>query len=431
MNTLEKAQLLEELDTLIDALDRRALTLFETAKYKQRIRDIFELCDEPCFHRQLLQYRSLTQPDVAVEQFLKTTAYQLTYRGFFYHDYDLEHALYQWPDSGWALLYHQFKGWQLWFIPAKNRTALISDWGILHDVYQWLEEQLESYPNLMSDEQLRQNVVILEHEVRPVSTALNVTSSPRLSSSGPNQSPPNLSSLQEYKSSSLKPIDFLGQQLRPEQSLLITEEAYVRVHLDNTHFIEEYIDIYVAQGTQSLSDQPIFIAEQRQPQGGFYKYVLWLGFHDAEQLLNLLPTWQEMNLHFSAIKRCNVEIIQHWEHLETLYQYYQQLNDVVWQQEELFPCIPRSLIHAQKIIHFEETHAQLHTPVLLLQERGHLRLIHGQRRLQLRSHDLAIPCIIFEREQGLTWQQIQQVVNLVRHPVDALELHALLLQELT
>lgn len=54
MNVLEKAQLAKELQSLIYGLDQRALSFFEIAKSKSRLKEIFLSCDEPIFKKQIL-----------------------------------------------------------------------------------------------------------------------------------------------------------------------------------------------------------------------------------------------------------------------------------------------------------------------------------------------------------------------------------------
>lgn len=63
MNALEKALLIKELNLLIDGLEHRSLSFFEIAKSKSRLTEIFGLCDEPIFKKQILKFKSHTQPE--------------------------------------------------------------------------------------------------------------------------------------------------------------------------------------------------------------------------------------------------------------------------------------------------------------------------------------------------------------------------------
>ena len=430
MNILEKAQFIQELDTLIDALDHRALTLFETAKTKQRLKEIFEQCDEPFFQRQFLRYRSLSQPDLAADQFLQQTNYQLSYRGFFYYDDDLEQALYKWPESGWALLYERKKGWQVWFIPAKNRTALISDWGTLHDGYDWLEELLKTYPNLQTDEQVRQNIVLLEREVKTnyLKTAKPSTLISESVKEAETLPPPEMLSSPKtiQPHTKLKFADYQLQVVATDslQAASLPPRRFTQVQIRGHETLQAFMHVYVQSTAIDFIECPIYVAEQVNRNGGFKRYIVWLGYTDNEQILQAQQNeWQEAGIILSSIKKCTKnDINEHWDSLESFYEYYLQQNEIIWQSSRHFSFIPSSMIQPQKFIHFDEMGAKTMTPILLLKERDRLRIIHGQRRLQLNPYELALPYVLFDREDGLTWQQIQFAIQDLPHPVDAREL---------
>ncbi len=65
MNLQEKVQLIKEIHVLTHQLEHRALSFYETALSKRRIHEIFALCDEPIFQKQILSYRALTKPQMA------------------------------------------------------------------------------------------------------------------------------------------------------------------------------------------------------------------------------------------------------------------------------------------------------------------------------------------------------------------------------
>lgn len=83
MNALEKALLIKELHQLLDGLEHRSLSFFETAKSKSRLTEIFRLCDEPIFKKQILKFKSQTQPEQAATDFADYTLFKLSYRGLF------------------------------------------------------------------------------------------------------------------------------------------------------------------------------------------------------------------------------------------------------------------------------------------------------------------------------------------------------------
>lgn len=436
MNALEKVQLIQELDMLIHGLNHRALTLFEIARSKQRLRDIFELCDEPCFQKQILQYRALTQPDLAADQFVKTTPYQLSYRGFFYQDYDLEKALYQCPESGWAMLYHPRQGWQIWFIPAKYKTAYISEWGNIHDSYAWLEEQLEFYPNLVQDKQLRAQVLRLDQEIKSPKIVDTLAITDDTLSKTDDESTEPIAPIAAEKIQLSQPKKFaitLGSyDFSVEPATLAKPLLHRCTPAVDTQIIAPHFSIYLSATSKNVTiDMPIFLAEQINGEGEFEQYVLLLGYQDAQQLLSQQADLRQIHqLMLNSIQQGKLhEVQQHWQNLEQLYVYYQNLAQPIWTAQHYYDFIPRTLIRPHKFIHFDEMPADPQTPLLLLEERGKLRLIHGQKRLQIQSQEIALPYLLIKREQGLNWQQIKQVIWELPQPIEVHELYQALSSE--
>ena len=159
MNILEKSLLIKELHYLIDALSQRKLSLYETAKAKTRIKEIFMLCDEPIFQKQLLRFKAQQNPIQTAQEFAEQSLYALSFRGVFTQAEILETALYQPSEAGWAILYQAGSGWQIWLISAENRTALISDVQDLEQTYRWMLEQQQLYHCLKTDSELSQTAL--------------------------------------------------------------------------------------------------------------------------------------------------------------------------------------------------------------------------------------------------------------------------------
>jgi hypothetical protein len=80
-------------------------------------------------------------------------------------------------------------------------------------------------------------------------------------------------------------------------------------------------------------------------------------------------------------------------------------------------------LQKHKLIAFEETSASYTTPLILLKERQKIRVIHGQQRLQLSRQETAYPYILLDRNQGISWQLIQRVVQTLPQPISAVKLH--------
>ena len=160
MNTLEKSLLIKELHDLIDALTHKRLSLYETAKAKARIKEILMLCDEPIFQKQLLTFKALQNPIQTAATFAEQSLYAQSFRGVFTEPETLESALYQQPETGWAILYQPRAGWQIWLIPAAERTALLSEFQDLEQVYRWMLQQQQQYHCLQTDAELKQAAVL-------------------------------------------------------------------------------------------------------------------------------------------------------------------------------------------------------------------------------------------------------------------------------
>jgi hypothetical protein len=56
-------------------------------------------------------------------------------------------------------LYDAEKGWQIWLIPSANRTALVSEWGDLEEIYHWMLAQQQIYSCLHTDHELKQQAL--------------------------------------------------------------------------------------------------------------------------------------------------------------------------------------------------------------------------------------------------------------------------------
>ena len=168
MNTLEKSLLIKELHDLIDALEHQRLSLYETAKAKARIKEIFMLCDEPIFQKQLLTFKASQNPIQTAVTFAEQSLYAQSFRGVFTQPEALETALYQQPETGWAILYQPRAGWQIWLIPAADRTALLSEFQDLEQVYRWMLEQQQQYHCLQTDAELKQAAVLEAAQTQPV-----------------------------------------------------------------------------------------------------------------------------------------------------------------------------------------------------------------------------------------------------------------------
>ncbi|UIZ57885.1 hypothetical protein LZP46_01650 [Acinetobacter sp. SCLZS86] len=484
MNTLEKSLLIKELHDLTDALKLKRLSLYETAKAQARIKDIFMLCDEPIFQKQLLTFKALQNPIQTAATFAEQSLYAQSFRGVFTQLETLEAALYQQPETGWAILYQPRAGWQIWLIPAAERTALLSEFQDLEQVYRWMLQQQQQYHCLQTDAELKQAAVLETAQTQPVFVTADLEENKAAD-------PPiqfdfirDHIATEEVASSDTQVLDVAKDELtieptadqtiisnailnttqpdattidtaqmtagtqkpsvNPAYNLLLNQYScpisalnlsqnesaqLYRVFLPEAPEVTQYADVLVhlsdpEEDQEQLLARTVYIAEQTNTQGHFIKYLVLLGAFDQMQAIRLTQNFcQQFEHEIAAIREI------YWEKLQEnlfdfnqLFQCYSVDAQIVWQQVHYFPFIPKQHIQTTKFIQFEESEAQSHTPLILLKERQKIRVIHGQKRLQLSRTEQAVPHILLDRQQGMSWQMIQKVISQLQQPIDAIQL---------
>lgn len=484
MNTLEKSLLIKELRDLIDALTHKRLSLYETAKAKARIKEIFMLCDKPIFQKQLLTFKASQNPIQTAVTFAEQSLYAQSFRGVFTQLEALETALYQQPEAGWAILYQPRAGWQIWLIPAADRTALLSEFQDLEQVYRWMLEQQQQYHCLQTDAELKQAAVLEAAQTQPVFVTADLEENKAVDSPIQFEFITDHIATEEVASSDTQVVDVAKDELtieptadqtiisnatlditqpdattidtaqmtagtqkpsvNPAYNLLLSQYScpisalnlsqnesaqLYRVFLPEAPEVTQYADVLVhlsdpEEDQQQVLARAVYLAEQTNTQGRFIKYVVLLGALDQMQAIRLTQNFcQQFEHEIAAIREISWEKLQ--EHLfdfDQLFQCYSHDAQIVWQQEHYFPFIPIQHIQTTKFIQFEESEAQSHTPLILLKERQKIRVIHGQKRLQLSRTEQAIPHILLDRQQGISWQMIQKVISQLQQPIDALQL---------
>ncbi len=104
------------------------------------------LCDKSIFKNSCSHLKPHKNPIRTAVTFAEQSLYAQSFRGVFTQLEALETALYQQPEAGWAILYGPRRaGWQTWLIPAADRTALLSEFQDLEQVYHWMLEQQQQY----------------------------------------------------------------------------------------------------------------------------------------------------------------------------------------------------------------------------------------------------------------------------------------------
>lgn len=456
MNALEKAHLIKELHGLAQQLEHKVLPFYEIARSKKRIRDIFNLCDEPIFKTQISAFKARTQPELVAYQFSANTSYHLSFRGYFTEILALQKALSAHPDSGWAVLHHPERGWQIWLIPAPQAPALHSQWAELQHCYIWLLQQQQQFSCLQQDPPLIVPALSLneaETSLKDVETTKYHRGRPRArihalephrSDELPIQVPPVYetpdsqlkaeTTIQQEQITVSELIQFpaqiqLGELNAHVHSLSLKETNIQRLctlELDPNLEHPVYLDIalyYAAEDNWQACQ--VYLVEQLNLQGQFVKYLMLLGVPSQLQAHYCIQHWlTHHQRQAAAIKSLAWSVIStSFMQLELFSTAYLQQAETVWTQPDYHPFIPAQSIQKQKFISFKEAAADFSTPVLLLQEHQKIRVIHGEKRISLAEDELAYPYILLQRDKQLNWQNIHNIILTMPQPIRVLELY--------
>lgn len=456
MNALEKAHLIKELHGLAQQLEHKVLPFYEIARSKKRIRDIFNLCDEPIFKTQISAFKARTQPELVAYQFSANTSYHLSFRGYFTEILALEQALSAHPDSGWAVLHHHERGWQIWLIPAPQSPALHSQWAELQHCYIWLLQQQQRFSCLKQDPPLIVPALSL-NEAETSSKAMETTKYHRgrprarihaLELHRPDELPIQVPTVYKTPDSQLKAettipqeqitvselIQFpaqiqLGELNAHVHSLSLKETNIQRLctlELDPNLEHPVYLDIALYYAAEdNWQARQVYLVEQLNLQGQFVKYLMLLGVPSQLQAHYCIQHWlTHHQRQAAAIKSLAWSVIStSFMQLELFSTAYLQQAETVWTQPDYHPFIPAQSIQKQKFISFKEAAADFSTPVLLLQEHQKIRVIHGEKRISLAEDELAYPYILLQRDKQLNWQNIHNIILTMPQPIRVLELY--------
>lgn len=456
MNALEKAHLIKELHGLAQQLEHKVLPFYEIARSKKRIRDIFNLCDEPIFKTQISAFKARTQPELVAYQFSANTSYHLSFRGYFTEILALEQALSAHPDSGWAVLHHPERGWQIWLIPAPQSPALHSQWAELQHCYIWLLQQQQRFSCLQQDPPLIVPALSL-HEAETSCNSMETTKyhrgrpRVRIHALELNRSDESTNQIQIER-------EALNPQLKtettiPQEQITASEliqfpaqiqlgELNAHVHplgleetniqrlcaLEMTEKIEHpaYLDIALYYAAEdNWQARQVYLVEQLNLQGQFVKYLMLLGVPSQLQAHYCIQHWlTHHQRQAAAIKSLAWSVISiRFMQLELFSTAYLQQAETVWTKPDYHPFIPAQFIQKQKFISFQEAAANFSTPVLLLQEHQKIRVIHGEKRMSMAEKELAYPHILLQRDKQLNWQNIHNIILTMPQPIHVLELY--------
>ncbi len=171
-------------------------------------------------------------------------------------------------------------------------------------------------------------------------------------------------------------------------------------------------------------DYPIYLAEQTHQHGRFIKYLALFGADSPTEAIRLSQQFAQSCQHqLAAIREIEWDQLQtHMHDVFSIFQLYTQQAKLVWHIEDYHPFILADLLNSRKFIHFKESPADVNTPILVLKERQKIRVIHGQKRVELSRTEIAYPCLVLDRQHGVSWQLIQNTISTLPEPITVFQL---------
>ncbi len=370
-------------------------------------------------------------------------------------------------------MFDQKRGWQIWLIPAPNRTALISEWTDIEQSYHWLLQEQQQASCLKTDAALKASAVVLslddaEIEISSIpqlstdasieTSAADILLNTEIVSTQPdeatqdkiddieaisldqNQSTEDQISTDE-KQHIVKPCAPQNVQFGTTEGIVSEEICFENketslyridlAHLENTAF---HVDVYLNFiHEDDWQTRAIYLAEQLNTQGGFKGYMVLIGALDAENAQHTIHAFsQQKNQQVISIKHIALDKLESkLNSLAALFECYQYDAEPLWQHASYCPYMPANLLSTQKYMLFEEATADQSTPILLLQERQKLRLIHGENRLALQPSESYYPYLIVQRDKTLNWQKIHSLISNMPKPISVYDLYDALTRQAT
>lgn len=213
-------------------------------------------------------------------------------------------------------------------------------------------------------------------------------------------------------------IDALNYALEP----ILYHQNEVKVYQvqHHQHFITLLLN---AESIHNFTHFSVFITEILKDDI-FLQYLIYLGAKDEQSSIRHIEEYAQLHgITIAAIRKSSWKNLeQKIFNIEHIAESFTQSTAIIWQKDAYFPYIPQQLTPQKKFFFFEEDVASIHTPLILLEERGKIRLICGENRLMLNSNEVAYPYVIYQRQQGLNWQMIQSTIAKLPKPINSFNL---------
>lgn len=386
MNLIDKAHLIQDIQHTLRTIDNKQLPLIDQAKALHHLKDVLMHCKKDILQQQ--QHVKTIEQDIQTHiiNCLKLSEFKKTYRGLFYTRELLLQGLNENPQQGWAILHDQTKEtWQVWVIPQALKGAIHCSWkNDLTQAYTWLLQQ-----------QKLLNCLVIDTQYQQPSTPQTV-------------------------------IHLLGQE--GFLSHLHMQPPLYRVDFLDHATQQPHLEWFTqTKDLDQIQNNPIFIAEKLNQDFEFMGYMVILGIQDRHQVAPLFLNYcQQFNFKINSAKTLPFhKFLPHIYTTEQLFECYKTARTIIPSREQV-EFIPKNLLSLVQLVSFHEETANKMTPVILLKEQQHHRVIHGQNRLHLAKDESFVPYKIFTREQGISWQKLQETLQTLPEPINANTLHQVL-----
>lgn len=393
MNLIDKAHLLKDIQNTIQTISNKSLPLIDQAKATHHLKDVLTNCKKTILQQEQFTQENYENFQQEVLACIKHSAFKKSYRGVFYEREFLLEGLGENPDQGWAILYDKVSlTWQAWLIPQAYKGAIHCSWkASLKEAYDWLTQQQKLLNCLANDHQDS-----IQHEKNLVQEAYTV-------------------------------IHLFNQEG-------VLTHLHIRPNLYRVDFMETsdqqqpYIEWFTqTKNLQRIQENSVIVAEKLNLNSEFIGYMIILGVEEPRVLSSLFSTYcQQFHFNINSVKSITLDqLLKNMDTLENMFECYYKAKIIIPNPNKI-EFIPKKLLSSLNLVNFVEATCRKKTPVILLKEQQHYRIVHGKNRLIIGINEKMVPYQIFTREHGISWQKIKETTKTLPSPLEAETLYKVL-----
>ena len=382
MNLTDKARLIQDIQRTLKTIDNKTLPLIEQAKATHHLKSVLTHCKKNVAQQEQLNQNKQQDVQKDVVQCLNQSKFKKTYRGIFHERSFLLQGLNEDSEQGWAILYDEaLQQWQIWVIPQALKGAIHCSWkNSLVDAYRWLLQQQQLLNCLINDI--------------------------------------------DYSQKALQQESYTIIHLFDQEGLLThlhTQPTLYRIDFMENKAQQPYVEWFTqTKNLSQIQNCPVFIAEKINKNSEFLGYMVLLGTPDRDQMVKLISSYcNKFSVTINSAKTLPLaKLLPCIHQLDSLFECYKTARPIIPSRHQI-EFIPKILLSKLNLVNIQEAAATKQTPVILLKEQQYYRIMHGQNRLQLATQEDFLPYKIFTRQQGISWQKFQEIIQTLPEPISA------------